>query len=385
MTGDGGQNNLGYIDGENEGPNEGPLVGFQSDYHGLTVVPWGELYQDSEKHKVITSQSGIGVVNIYIPFNNQNLDDYITTNYNNRTDDQSEYHQRMSSWTPNLFEDTLFHKMGFEVEQLLPMIGFTQSNGFNRSNYNKYIGYDGQNLVDKSDNMVYPFTTNGYISGTINIQGQNRNWVGYDTIYGLHGIQGPNQEQLGWGTFPTSIDIMLDYGDTKSTLRKVLPPGEVYEMYSMGGLNLMTGTQITCESDILVAQKQPKKFDYSYLVVYSDIVEQRSNFFGSNKILPLPAVGYLNRNYSSSDFFYSFTSDFNYIVDRSHVINNFSVEIRLPNGKLANLEDNSSVIFKITRQVPAILPIPEAPKPPTKKEMTKEERETEEYYKSLIG
>ena len=100
--------------------------------------------------------------------------------------------------------------------------------------------------------------------------------------------------------------------------------------------------------------------------------------------MPLPAVGYLNRNYSSSDFFYSFVSDFKYIADRSHVINNFDIEIRLPNGKLANLEDNSSIIFKVIK--PAVLPPQiQPPKPPTKKELTKEERDKEIYYKSLIS
>ena len=365
----------GWVYAPNDKPVQGILDDYNADFKGLVVCPWGEIYQDGEKHKVITSQSGVGIFNIFVPFAKQDLNEYIITNYDDDTK-----HQRMSAWMPNLFEDTLFSKMGFEVEQLLPMTGFCQSNGFNRSNYNKFIGYEGQNLSDKTNNMVYPFTTNGYISGTINIQGQNRNWVGYDTIYGM-----TCGTSCGWGNFSNKILMMNDYGDTTATLRKVLPPGEVYEMYSMGGLNFMTGTQITTESDLLVAQKQPKKFDYSYLVIYSDIVEQRSNFFGSNKILPLPAVGYLNRNYSSSDFFYSFTSDFNYIADRTHVINNFNVEVRLPNGKLANLEDNSSVIFKVTKAVPAILPIPQPPKPPTKKELSEEEKETEEYYKSLIG
>jgi len=288
----------------------------------------------------------------------------------------------MSPWYPNTFEDTLLHKCGYEIEQLIPMVISSQSNSFNRSNYNKYIGYDGQNLYNKQSNMVYPFTTNGFISGPINIEGQNRNWQGYDTIYEMPDL--PAGELYGWGKFPKFIGIMDDRGDSSSTLRKILPPGGIYDMYSMGGLNYQTGTQVTVESDILVASKQPKKFDYSYLVIYSNIIEQQSNFIGSNKTLPLPAVGYLNRNYSSSDFFYSFVSDFKYVVDRNHIINNFDIEIRLPNGKLANLEDNSSIIFKVIKAVP-LPPQLEPIKPPTKKEMTKEEREQEIYYKSLIS
>ena len=371
-----------YINGLNRLPNEGILdkedFVFQSSLHGLPIIPWGELQQDSNEHKVITSQSGVGILNIFVPYSNQDL-----VQYKLDVEDKNEpYHERMSPWYPNTFEDTLLHKCGFEIEQLIPMVISCQSNSFNRSNYNEYIGYDGQNLYNKQSNMVYPFTTNGYVSGPINIQGQNRNWVGYDTIYQMPTLAGSHT--FGWETFPSFIGIMADMGDSSSTLRKILPPGGIYDMYSMGGLNYLTGTQVTVESDVLVASKQPKKFDYSYLVIYSNIIEQQSNFFGSNKTLPLPVVGYLNRNYSSSDFFYSFVSDFRYVADRPHIINNFDIEIRLPNGKLANLEDNSSIIFKVIK--PAVLPPQiEPPKPPSKKELSKEERDKEIYYKSLIS
>ena len=371
-----------YINGVNKLPKQGVLdvanFYYQTNLHGLPLIPWGELQQDSNEHKVVTSQSGVGILNIFVPYSNQDINEYrLDVEANN-----SPYHERMSPWYPNTFEDTLLHKCGYEIEQLIPMIISSQSNSFNRSNYNKYIGYDGQNLYNKQSNMVYPFTTNGFISGPINIEGQNRNWQGYDTIYELPDL--PAGELYGWGKFPKFIGIMDDRGDSSSTLRKILPPGGIYDMYSMGGLNYQTGTQVTVESDILVASKQPKKFDYSYLVIYSNIIEQQSNFIGSNKTLPLPAVGYLNRNYSSSDFFYSFVSDFKYVVDRNHIINNFDIEIRLPNGKLANLEDNSSIIFKVIKAVP-LPPQLEPPKPPTKKEMTKEEHEQEIYYKSLIS
>lgn len=377
-----GGTGIDYVKGNNELPSQGPLnepdFTFQTNLHGLPVIPWGELQQDSNEHKVVTSQSGVGILNIFVPYANQDLNIY----KQNVEDNNSPYHERMSPWYPNTFQDTLLHKCGYEIEQLIPMVIQCQSNSFNRSNYNKYIGYDGQILYQKQNNMVYPFTTNGYVSGPINIQGQNRNWVGYDTIYSIPSLA--SGSSYGWGTFPYTIGIMDDRGNSSSTLRKILPAGGIYDMYSMGGLNYLTGTQVTVESDVLVASQQPKKFDYSYLVIYSNIIEQQSNFYGSNKTLPLPAVGYLNRNYSSSDFFYSFVSDFKYVADRDHVINNFDIEIRLPNGKLANLEDNSSIIFKVIK--PAVLPPPiQPPKPPTKKELTKEEREKELYYKSLIS
>ena len=354
--------------------------------YSFAVIPWENLGQANEEHRVITSQSGIGLMNIYVPNTKTDIPKYLGT-----LGDESYLRNpgvQLSAWTPNTYNNTLFYKMGFELEQLLPIAYQTQSNSFNRSNYNKFIGYNGQTLLNKSDNMVYPFTTNGYITGTINILGQNRNWLGYDTIRTLpmstaymdQAAHDPNQTYQ-----PSYIGTDLEYGNNRTINLKQLPPTNVYEMFSMGGLNSAIPTKITCESDVLTARRQPKKYDFSYLLIHSNIIQQSPNFIGSNKTLPIPAIGYLSRNYSSSDFFYSFDSDFSYTIDKSYVMNNFDIEIRLPNGQFASIEDNSSVIFKITRAKPAIGPIPGPPKPMTKDELTKQEKAELAYYKSLFS
>ena len=63
------------------------------------------------------------------------------------------------------FKNTLLFKLGFSLEQLLPLLGLTQ-NDFNRGNHNKYLELDA-NVSDKMQNMVRPFTTNAYVSGAI--------------------------------------------------------------------------------------------------------------------------------------------------------------------------------------------------------------------------
>ena len=354
----------------------------------MIVIPWENVGQANEEHRIITSQSGVGIINIYVPNTKANIPKYLGTlgieSYLNSPG------VLLSPWTPNSYTNTLFYKMGFDLEQLLPIAPQTQSNSFNRSNFNKYIGYEGQTLMNKSDNMVYPFTTNGYITGTINVLGQNRNWLGFDTVTalpntGLGSVLHPSTKEPGQNNQPGFIGLGLEWGNNRTINLKQLPPTDVYEMFSMGGLNSAIPTKITCESDVLTARRQPKKYDFSYLLIHSNIIQQSPNFIGTNKILPIPAIGYLSRNYSSSDFFYSFDSDFSYTIDKSYVMNNFDIEIRLPNGQFAQIEDNSSVIFKITRAKPAIGPIPGPPKPMTKDELTKQEKAELAYYKSLFS
>ena len=64
----------------------------------------------------------------------------------------------------------------------------------------------------------------------------------------------------------------------------------------------------------------------------------------------LPAIGYITRNYSSSDYFFAFENDWKFFNDKRRILNEFSVDIRLPSGRPAPIEDNSSILFKITRK-----------------------------------
>ena len=101
-------------------------------------------------------------------------------------------------------------------------------------------------------------------------------------------------------------------------------------------------------------------------------------------MLPTPAIGYMTRNYSSADFMYSFDSDFNYTADRSFLLNNFNVEIRQPNGKLANIEDNSTIIFKIVKNIRPILPIPQPVIKDIKAQDKEEKKEMVETIKEFV-
>ena len=331
---------------------------------GLAIIPWAEVHQDTVRQKTISSQSGIGLLN-YV---------YYQMAANNKL--QPNY---VNAFQPQLFNETVFAKMGYTIEQLIPFAGKQNSN-FNRSNYNSALGTD-KRLSDKQNNMVFPFTTNGYSTAEQSFSTVTNSWVGYDTLYNVNGESdktGTPADALPPSTNPYSFYLagaggsaknitsrpfilyQTDSADNSTTNLKQLPANEAITMFSLGGNNFGTESVATVDSDALIANGLPSKFNYSYLVIYSDIVGQTSNFItGSNIMITTPAIGYMTRNYSSADFMYSFDGDFNYIADRSFLLNNFNVEIRQPNGRLASIENNSTIIFKVVKNIRPVLPEPQ--------------------------
>tara|TARA_R100000541_G_scaffold1381_1_gene6029 strand:- start:3096 stop:7076 length:3981 start_codon:yes stop_codon:yes gene_type:complete len=234
---------------------------------------------NDQNNPINSSQSGVAIYELQCP----NADSTKTV--------------KMSCDKPFQYLGSLFDKMGFDLEQLIPFVG-KQNSIFNRENYNRFIGY-GESLSNKYQNMVKPATTNAYISGNLAL--------GFTQNY--------------WGS----------------------------PMENLGAVSVQIPAKTEAVSDAIIANKIAKKMSYPYLVVHSDIIEQHRTFYGGSYICPTPSLGYISRNYSEADYFFGFSTDWEYIVDKNHLINSFTVDIRLPNGQPAPLDSNSSLIFKIIK------------------------------------
>lgn len=198
------------------------------------------------------------------------------------------------------YKNTLFDKLGFKLDQLISKYG-NQNAYFNRHNQNLYID-DTKNALNKNNLITSPLTTNGYIDGTINT-----------TLDSANGI---------WN-FP------------------------------MGKLGLV-GSQTVNSSyipDELIAKNKPSKYDYSHILLYTDIVPKYS-YVGTNKSLAIPCVGHLDRQYQNGDFLFAEASSFRYTVDLPQTISEINVDLRLADGRPAPIDENSTIIFRIDKQRP---------------------------------
>lgn len=275
---------------------------------GVNIILFNDLV--SEQNSLINCQSGIAINNINIKSTNNSL---ININV-----ESNKY----------LFDNSLFNKMGFTLEQLLPYFGTSQGQ-FNRANYNSELGFqDGIDLNKKYNNMVKPFTTNAFISSSLMIAFSRL--LGFTDIPLESGGQFPDPDQPSF------------FSPVPAQNLGALPPN--------------IPANVSGESDELIAKDLPKKLSYPYLVVRSNIVINPDYIGGKFGYEKLPAIAYITRNYSSGDYFYSFTTNWNFTVDLPYILSKIVTDIRLPNGEPAPIDNNSSVIYKInkTQRLPDI-------------------------------
>ena len=262
-----------------------------------TRLPYSSIIQNVTYNPIISAQSGISLQSIFLYVKNGTVDNA----------------NPLNPRFPTRYDGTLFSKLGFELEQLIPYIGTNQAQ-FNRGTYNQFLGTD-KSFVQKYNTMVFPVTTNAYISAS---------------------------DQLSM---------------VKNSSEQI--------MANLGGCAVGRSVFINGESDSLIAVNLPAKLDYSYLIVYSNIVQNTQFYGGGNGQQKIPAMAYVTRNYSTGDFFFGQQSSWSYIADKEYIVTEFDTNITLPNGLPAPIENNSSIIYKITK-MKTLPPPPQNPEPKKK-------------------
>ncbi len=103
--------------------------------------------------------------------------------------------------------------------------------------------------------------------------------------------------------------------------------------------------------------------------MYSEIVRKRKFYGGANGQQKVPAMGYISRNYSTGDYFYSFATGWTYTIDTPYVLTDFKTQIMLPDGRPAPIERNSSVVYKIIKPLAIPPPLTAFGSPSTEKDI----------------
>jgi len=219
----------------------------------------------------------------------------------------------ITKWKRDVLDGTLFGKMGFKINQLLPSYGSAQAT------FNNPLTFEalGQTFQKKFENTCKPQTTGAFISSS-EYQPAETN------------------------------DLNLPY-------------------YGMG-ISVGKSARPSVEPASITAQDLPSKLDYPYLNIYSSIVQQGTDteyYGGADGKSRLPCVGYITRNYNEGDFFYGMEQSFSYTATKSFTLTEIQTDIRLPNGNRPRLQPHNSVIYKITRAPPQ--PPQGAPPPPPQK------------------
>ena len=121
-----------------------------------------------------------------------------------------------------------------------------------------------------------------------------------------------------------------------------------------GSVRDMGAASLEQVADYIIPRNKPSLYSYSHLVIYSDIVAHASNYIGSDKNTSIPAVGYVSKSFVTGNYIYGQESPLVFTVERPYQISDILVDIRLPDGRPANLDPNSTVIFRVVKSKVAL-------------------------------
>ena len=207
-------------------------------------------------------------------------------------------YQPLLSTNNLLYQNTLLDKIGFSLFSILPVFGKVQ-NFFETTEQSVNSELDSPGYLMRKF-LTRPFTTNARVDGAV-IQALVRN-------------------------------------------------AYIMPVFNQGIPSFDRPAVTTAVGDTLSASDISDSFNFPYLVIYSNIIPTDNDFYGGPEVSPINVFAVVNRSYASGNYLFLQGTDISYVVQKKTIINNFDVQIKLPDGNPLILSTNSSVIFKINKK-----------------------------------
>lgn len=109
----------------------------------------------------------------------------------------------------------------------------------------------------------------------------------------------------------------------------------------------------------LIAPNLPRKMLKPYYCLRSDIIDKPHYLGGEDNEAKLPVVAVCDKQYSSTDFVFSSESDYVFTITKKKTITSITTSIHDPNQQFSNVNNDSAVIYKISRNITNRLDISE--------------------------
>lgn len=286
-------NRKGQIISKEQKPRGDQINGADGNPIALSITRISNFQVRQKEGSILDSQSGISIEGLGLYDKSGNITQLTETDLTK-------------------FQFSLFDKIGFDLNQLLPRIG--ESNAFFTNDF-LFQTHAGFKYQDIPNFFTKPTTTGSYVSSAE--------------------VQTLSLNEDDAPVFNLGMDSLRDSSPD----------------ISQGAIS---------------AFKLPTKLEIPYFLVYSSILEggvDTQFIGGQDGQSKIPAIGILTRENNQGDFFYSPSTDFVFTATKDFVITEIETSIRLPDGSRPKLESHSSVIYKITKPLRSLpqnaTPIPQ--------------------------
>ena len=101
----------------------------------------------------------------------------------------------------------------------------------------------------------------------------------------------------------------------------------------------------------LIAPNLPRKMLKPYYCIRSDIIDKPHYLGGEDNNARLPVVAICDKQYSGNDFIFSSESDYVFTITKKKMITSITTSIHDPNQRFSRVNNDSAVIYKISKNV----------------------------------
>ena len=122
----------------------------------------------------------------------------------------------------------------------------------------------------------------------------------------------------------------------------------MYDLNIEGDYEDINTTASSCQ---IFANNLPNKLVFPYWLIYSDIINGIT-FHSVEDGEQDNIIAVCNRAYISGDFAFSFATDYVFTATKDYVISGITTQILNPDLSPADVDDGTSVIYKIQKPIP---------------------------------
>ena len=122
---------------------------------------------------------------------------------------------------------------------------------------------------------------------------------------------------------------------------------------NVSGTDYFPPTTVLATSTVISARDLPRKILRGYFLIESDILSDANYYLTSN---PLQVIAVCDKYNAQSDFVnYDGSAGVQFTVTKKKNLTDIKTQIKDPDGSLAQVGDNSGIIYKVTKQIKADL------------------------------
>jgi len=287
-------------------------------------------YQDAFQ-TFVYADSGIGFLYYGMKISGADKWEYIENvyYYNITTNALSENYINRTIKAEKYFQGSILNRIGWKYSDLFPEYGKAR-NLFYVDSYNQVPRMWRYNPIpntasvlaylDNFNQGVKPFTTQPFISSNFSLA-LSINDFG-EPMYDAH-----TQRNGGFGVAPVPVPV---------------PNPDNIISIPINEINF------TANSAFLTASNLPRKLEFPYWLIYSDIIDNVS-FLGKDG-QPANIVAVANRAYTSGDFAFNFQTGYNFLCTKTFVLSQITTAVLNPDYSPAYIDDGTIILYKIEHQ-----------------------------------